>query len=272
MTREIWPTLFIPHGGGPCFFMEPQPPWPRDAWDGMAAFLRGIGTSLGRRPRAILVVSAHWETERLTVNTGSAPSLLFDYYGFPEHTYRLTYPAPGFPALADEVRTLLAEAGFAADADDRRGLDHGVFVPFKLVYPDADVPLVQLSLRSDLDPAAHLEIGRALALLREKGVLIVGAGMSFHDVQAFNGEHDDEAEAFDAWLGDAVADPGRRDAALTGWRSAPGAMQAHPRAEHLLPLMVAAGAARGDTGTRIYADHVFGKPVSGFRFGEVLEG
>ena len=124
------------------FHGAPQPPWPRDTWDRMATFLRGVDTSLGSRPAAVLVVSAHWETERLTVNTAPKPGLLFDYHGFPDHTYQLTYPAPGSPDVAAEVLRLLRAAGFDPDVGDERGLDHGVFVLFKLIYPDADVPIV----------------------------------------------------------------------------------------------------------------------------------
>jgi aromatic ring-opening dioxygenase catalytic subunit (LigB family) len=268
MSSAKMPTLFISHGGGPCFFMDPPPRWPRDTWDRLAVFLRGLAGSLGRKPRALLVISGHWETDPVAVNTAARPGLLFDYYGFPEHTYQLTYPVDGAPALAEEVRGLLAKAGFPSEADAGRGLDHGVFVPFMLIYPDADVPVLQMSLRRDLDPAAHLAIGAALAPLRERDVLIVGSGMSYHNLpNLFSGRGNEAAEAFDAWLHEAVGDPKARDQALRGWRDAPGAVECHPEAEHLLPLMVAAGAAGGEPGARVYADHVLGKAVSGFRFG-----
>ena len=262
------PTYFIPHGGGPCFFTDPPPSWPRDPWDRMAAFLRGLAADVGARPRAVLIVSGHWEADRPSVNTHPAPPLLYDYNGFPAHTYRLSYPASGAPDLAAEVRTLLAEAGVATDAEAGRGLDHGVFVPLLLVYPEADVPVLQLSLQRRLDPAEHLAIGRALAPLREAGVLIVGSGMSYHNLpHMMTGRGDETAEAFDAWLNAAVTDPAGRDGALTIWREAPGALAAHPTPEHLLPLMVAAGAAAGEPATRVYAAHVLGKAQSGFRFG-----
>ncbi len=271
MTSTRLPTLFIPHGGGPCFFMDP-PMGPPGTWDRMAAHLRGIDASLGARPQAVLVISGHWEAPRPTVHVGSNPSLLFDYYGFPEDTYRLTYPVAGAPAVAARVRALLDGASFAADTEAERGLDHGVFIPFKLVYPDADVPIVQLSLRQDLDPAAHIAIGRALAPLRDEGVLIVGSGMSFHNLRAFftrDATVQSAGERFDAWLTEAVeqADPAERDARLSHWDAAPGAHAAHPRAEHLMPLMVAAGAADGDAGRRTYSDRVFGLPQSAFQFG-----
>jgi len=262
------PTLFIPHGGGPCFFFEPRPPSPADTWHGMAAFLRGIDAALGVRPRAVLVVSGHWETAIPSFNTGANPPLLFDYYNFPEHTYQLRYPAPGAPWLADRARALLDAAGIASDTDPARGLDHGVFVPFLLIYPDADVPILQMSLRQDLDPGAHLAIGRALAPLRDEGVLIVGSGMSYHNMAGLRSAAGaDDAAGFDAWLGAAVADAAQRDSRLIAWRAAPGGAASHPREEHLLPLMVAAGAAFGDPGRRVYGERVLGKALSGFQFG-----
>lgn len=264
------PTLFIPHGGGPCFFMETPPQFPQGMWDSMAAYLRGLADAVGQRPKAVLVISGHWDAERPTLNVAEAPSLLFDYYGFPEHTYRLTYPVAGAPELATEVRRLLAGAGFDSDVETARGLDHGVFVPFKLVYPEADVPVLQLSLLSSMDPEAHLALGRALAPLRDQGVLIVGSGMSYHNLrQLFSGRGNDEAEAFDAWLDEAVADPdpAARDRKLAQWDRAPGARDSHPDAEHLLPLMVAAGAAGSDPGRRTYNDRLMGKPISAFQFG-----
>ncbi len=262
------PTFYLPHGGGPCFFMD----WtmgPPDTWHRMAAFLEGLIGTLDRKPDAVVVVSGHWEEVAFAVNTSPQPPLLFDYYGFPEHTYRLTYPAPGSPVLAWRVRSLLDAAGFATSEDAQRGLDHGVFVPFKLVLPDADVPVVELSLRRDLDPAAHLRAGRALAPLRDEGVLVVGTGMSFHNLRAFGPAATEPSKAFDAWLGDAVALPDEqaRDDRLAAWKAAPAARFSHPREEHLLPLMIAAGAANGDAGRRIYADQVMGATLSAFRFG-----
>jgi aromatic ring-opening dioxygenase catalytic subunit (LigB family) len=250
--------------------MEPPPQWPRDTWDRMATFLRGLAETVGERPKAVLVISGHWETDVPTVNTAERPHLLFDYYGFPEHTYRLTYPASGSPAVATRVRQLLTDAGLETAEEAERGLDHGVFIPFMLVYPGADIPIVQLSLRRDLDPAAHLKIGEALTPLRDEGVLIVGSGMSYHNLRSLmGGGGNDASEAFDGWLAETVEapNPEARNAGLTRWRQAPGAVESHPREEHLIPLMVAAGAADGDRGTRVYSDRVLGKALSGFRFG-----
>ena len=260
------PTLFIPHGGGPCFFMD----WPQ-TWDHMAAFLRGLCGTLPQKPDAIVVVSGHWEERVPTVMSGANPGLIYDYYGFPAHTYKLQYPAPGSPALAARMRALLEHAGITSAEDTGRGFDHGVFIPFMLAFERADIPVVELSLQKALDPAEHLAIGAALAPLRAENVLIVGTGLSYHNLSHFmNGSPTTNAPAkeFDAWLTRSVcAPPPERNQRLTDWTQAPGARLCHPREEHLLPLMIAAGAAGQDYGQQIYSDTVLGKALSGYRFG-----
>lgn len=262
------PTLYLPHGGGPCFFME----WtmgPRDTWDAMAAWLRALPASLPERPKALLVVSAHWETRRPTLLTGAQPPLLYDYHGFPEHTYQLRWPAPGAPALAGQVAQLLRGAGIETDTDASRGFDHGVFIPLLLAFPKADVPTLQLSLQAGLDPAQHLAIGRALAPLREEGVLILGSGMSYHNMRGFGRECSlAESLAFDTWLEQtAKAEPAERGRRLQRWAEAPAARACHPREEHLLPLMVCAGAGLQDAGSVAFRDQVMAVQVSALRFG-----
>ena len=223
------PTFFVPHGAGPCFFMD----WnPADTWDGMAAFLKGIASTLPQVPRAIVLVSGHWLEPEFRVTGHAAPPLIYDYGGFPPHTYELTYPAPGEPALAGRIAALLGEAGARTQVDPQRGFDHGVFIPLKLMFPRAEVPVVQLSLRRDMDPAAHIQIGRALTALRDEGVLIVGSGMSFHNMRGYgDARYTPLSAQFDQWLTDAVAsDPARREALLTDWTSAPHARDSHPPA------------------------------------------
>ena len=267
------PTLYIPHGGGPSFFMQKGDELGGPgAWDAQATYLRGLAASLGVKPKAVLVVSAHWEERRPTVNVQANPGMLFDYYGFPDYTYRLKYPAPGEPALAARVRALLTAAGIDSGEEAARGFDHGVFIPFLLIYPEANMPIVELSLVANLDAATHLAIGRALAPLRDDGVLIVGSGMSYHNLRAMmSGDPNANAAStrFDSWLTETIedSDTKSRDAKLADWRHAPDGIASHPRAEHLLPLHVAAGAAGADRGKRTYADHVLGKAQSGFRFG-----
>ncbi len=261
------PTFFINHGGGPCFFLDPGPM--RDAWRALETYLSGFMAALRERPRAILIASGHWEEDVPTVNTNPHPALVYDYAGFPDHTYRLTFPAPGAPGLAARVGELLSTAGIENRADGSRGWDHGVFVPLKVMLPLADLPVVQLSLRGGLDPAAHLAIGRALKPLRNEGVLILGSGQSYHNMRGFFGSRgvDTQGEAFDAWLRDTMIDAPVRDAALIDWERAPGARGAQPHEDHLLPLMVAAGAASGEPGRVDFHGHALGKPISGFRFG-----
>jgi len=265
---ERQPTLFIPHGGGPCFFMD----WtmgPPDTWKKMGAWLASLPASIEPKPKALLVVSGHWEERVPTVTSAPSPKLLYDYSGFPPHTYQLTWPAPGSPALAERVRTLLSNAGIESNADGERGFDHGVFIPLKVAYPDANVPTVQLSLVRDLDPQRHLAIGRALSALRDEGVLIVGSGMSYHNMRAFMTlRAKDSSTKFDEWLAKTVEmETKDRDVALEGWARAPAARESHPREEHLLPLMVAAGAALDDRGRQIFRDEVIGAVVSAVRFG-----
>ena len=266
-TPHRQPSIFLPHGGGPCFFMD----WtwgPADTWSATQRFLEGLAATLPAPPKAILVIGGHWEESAFTASTVAKPALIFDYSGFPEHTYRLTWPAPGEPELANRVAELLAQAGLPAALSATRGFDHGVFVPLKVAFPQAGIPVVTLSLASSLDPALHLAAGRALAPLRDRGVLIVGSGMSFHNLRGyFRPETAERARAFDAWLTSAVESPAAdRDALLTAWRAAPFAAYAHPREEHLIPLMVAAGAGGALPGKRIFAGEPMGAAIGAYRF------
>ncbi len=261
------PSIFLPHGGGPCFFMD----WtwgPADTWHTTQRFLEGLQATLPAVPKALLVVSGHWEEPVFTASAASHPSLIFDYHGFPEHTYRLTWPAPGDPALAAEVTALLQQAGLPAALHPNRGFDHGVFVPLKVAFPEAQIPVVTLSLAASLDPALHLAAGRALAPLREEGVLIIGSGMSFHNLRAYMRPETLEASrAFDQWLTQAIESPAtRRDQLLADWRQAPNGPFAHPREEHLIPLLVAAGAGGHAPGHRIFSGEPMGAAISAYRF------
>lgn len=257
------PSLYIPHGGGPCFFM----PDPRGTWTQMEAYLRSLPASLPEMPRAILVVSGHWEERAFSFTAAEQPGLVFDYYGFPRETYRLAWPAPGAPWLAERGAALLRDAGLPAAIDGERGFDHGVFVPLKVAFPDAEIPVVQMSLHASLDPALHLEAGKALAPLRDEGILIVGSGMSFHNLRAMGDPRVAEpSRDFDRWLTAAAeAAPAERNLQLAHWDSAPWARLCHPREEHLLPLMVAAGAS-AEGGKQDYGELVLSGAVSAYRF------
>ena len=264
----LMPTWFIPHGGGPCFFMDWNPP---DAWTPMANYLKNVASTLPRRPKAIVMVSAHWLEPHWAVSGAAKPELFYDYYGFPPHTYELTYPASGAPELAEQIRQTLNAAGQDSAVDAQRGFDHGMFIPLKLIYPLADIPVVQLSLHNSLDPVRHLQLGRALQGLRSQDVLIIGSGMSFHNMRAYgNPQYGPVSDAFDDWLTQAVsASPAQRYDMLAHWDQAPGARHCHPpRAEeHLLPLMVAAGAAGADAGRKVFSGRVMETTLSGFSFG-----
>jgi aromatic ring-opening dioxygenase catalytic subunit (LigB family) len=265
-NTERLPSIFVTHGGGPCFFMD----WnPADAWLKMADWLKNLGATIGTKPKAIVVVSGHWEEDEVTVMTNPQPPLLYDYFGFPEHTYKLKYDAPGSPELAGQISDLLSAKGIKVNTNSERGFDHGVFIPFKLIYPDADIPIIQLSLKSDLDPATHIEIGKALEPLREQGVLIVGSGSSYHNMRGFGPQGKDVSEQFDNWLTEVVSIPEseKRDRELEKWSLVPTGKLAHPREEHLIPLMVAAGAAGHDTGKRVFSDNIMGVTLSSFQFG-----
>lgn len=259
------PVVFLPHGGGPWPFVETGI-GTRAEQDALAAYLGALGALA--RPTALLVVSAHWEEPVPTVMSGARPPLLYDYYGFPPASYEIQWPAPGHPGLAERVRALLGQAGFETASNGERGFDHGTFVPLKLAFPAADVPVVQLSLVQGLDPATHLALGRALAPLRDEGVLIVGSGMTYHNLRAFNPGARAVAQEFDAWLRKAMAaPPAERDRELAAWAKAPSARGAHPREEHLLPLMVVAGAAGGDPSRLAYDGSILGLPISAFHLG-----
>jgi aromatic ring-opening dioxygenase catalytic subunit (LigB family) len=262
------PTIYLSHGGGPSFWVEYPPPIGPRAFAGLKTFLQGAPDLLPEPPRAFLVVTAHWETPEISVSAAEQPDMIYDYYGFPPVAYTLSHPAPGEPALAGRVDALLRADGIPCRVDAARGFDHGVFVPMMVIDPAAATPTVSLSLREDLDPDFHHAVGAALAPLRDEGVCIIGSGSSFHNLRTyFDGRP--AGEAFDAWLTETAshADPEERRRRLSTWDQAPEARAAHPREEHLLPLMVAAGAASGERGRQVYSDTVAAKPFSAYLFG-----
>jgi aromatic ring-opening dioxygenase catalytic subunit (LigB family) len=260
------PVAFIPHGGGPWPFVDVG--FPKPDVEALAAYLRSVRDLPGYTPKALLVVSGHWEASAPTVMTSAHPPILYDYYGFPPESYAIAWPAPGAPWLASRVFELLTTSGFAAREDRDRGFDHGTFIPLKLTYPDADVPTIQLSLITGLDPGQHLALGRALAPLRDEGVFIIGSGMTFHNLRAFRDPRAAPvAETFDAWLRETMTlDVPERDRRLTEWERAPAARAAHPREEHLLPLMVTAGAAGPDRAVVAYNGTFGGLRLSSYHF------
>ncbi len=264
------PVIYLSHGGGPCFFMDWSSMGPADTWDKTANWLKNLHRTFPR-PRAIVVISAHWEENEVTVLNSQAPPLLFDYYGFPKHTYELEYPAQGSPKLASRIQELLKTVNIKSKQDSKRGFDHGVFIPLKLIYPDADIPIVQISLKVGLVPSEHIQLGKALAPLRDEGVLIVGSGMSYHNLGDLMRKSDvlQISKDFDQWLKNAVSIESfqNRSLMLEVWEKAPHARRVHPREEHLLPLMVISGAAGNEVGQCVFSDAPMGAVSSAIQFG-----
>ncbi len=265
MTKRL-PTYFISHGGGPW-------PWLPDMRKMLASLetsLANMPKEIGQTPKAIVMISGHWEADDFTVMASPAPGMVYDYSNFPPFTYEIKYAAPGAPAVAKRVAELLTAAGLPTHLDSARGFDHGTFAPMQVMYPDADIPLLQVAIRHGYDPEQHLALGRALAPLRDEGVLIVGSGLSYHNLRLFGPGAKEPSAQFDAWLDDAMkADPKTRVAALKNWEQAPAARICHPAEDHLIPLMAAVGAAEGEKATRVYHDtNVFGGvTASSYRFG-----
>ncbi|NQV15796.1 dioxygenase [bacterium] len=263
---SLEPILYLPHGGGPL------PVLGDPGHKAIVQFLENISPKLGKLS-AILVVSAHWEETYPTLLSAEEPELFYDYYGFPPKAYEIKYPAPGDPELAVQISAQLGTSGFETRLDDKRGYDHGLFIPLKLIFPAADIPCLQISLIKGLDPEQHIALGRSLHFLRSQNVLIVGSGMSFHNMRAFfsgglSGSRPDEE--FDQWLVKTCCTddltPDERDHELINWAQAPSARYCHPREEHLLPLHVCYGAAGPDSPAAelVFNEAVMGKKVSAF--------
>ena len=265
-TNSLMPVLFVPHGGGP------MPLLSEGNHRELTAFMQSVSADLPR-PTAIVVITAHWEEGIATISSSPAPGMLYDYYGFPPESYKFKYPAAGNPRLAQTIAGLLDAAGIKSQLDPKRDFDHGTFVPLMLMYPQADIPVVQLSLLRNLNPAAHIALGKALAPLREQGVLIVGSGMSFHNMQAFfsaNRTTKGRSEQFDSWLSEtlisAELSPVEKNARLSAWQAAPEAHFCHPREEHLLPLHVCfgAGSQASPAAAKVFSGFLFNTKISAF--------
>ncbi|MFZ6758213.1 DODA-type extradiol aromatic ring-opening family dioxygenase [Undibacterium sp. Ji50W] len=263
------PTYFISHGGGPWPYMDDL----RARMHILEASLVDIPRQLPQEPKALLMISAHWEETDFRVMSNPQPPMVYDYGGFPAHTYKVSYPAPGSPVLAERVMALLTAAGLPTQADANRGFDHGTFAPLAVMYPEAQMPVVQVSLKTGLDPEQHLALGRALAPLRDEGVLIIGSGLSYHNLRYFGPQAKEPSSQFDHWLQQTLLEstPEDRVEHLINWAKAPAARIAHPREDHLLPLMVAVGAAQNEAGACVYhEENMFGGVVaSSFRFGAI---
>ena len=266
MSANKMPVFFLSHGGGPW----PWIPEMRSAFAKTAEAFAKLPQTLPEKPKGVLVITGHWEAPEWSVSTADRPPMDYDYSGFPDYTYKIQYNAPGSPALAARVRELLGHAGFRADKDAKRGFDHGTFVPLSLMYPDAEVPIVLLSLKSSYDPGEHIRVGQALESLRDEGIVIIGSGLTYHNMRGFRQPGSMlVSEAFEGYLNDAITDPdpASRIGKLERWEAGPSARAAHPREDHLLPLMVVAGAAGKDVGKRAFVDRVMGVAMASYRFG-----
>lgn len=269
MSNARLPTYFISHGGGPWPYMTGEF---RRNFDRLEQSLVEMRAELGDAPKAVLVISGHWEGKGFAISSGAKPGMVYDYSGFPEYLYHITYGAPGSPELAERVQELLRSGGIEAQLDPTRGFDHGTFSIMKPLYPGEELPVVQLSLEAGYDPALHLAVGRALAPLRNEGVLIIGSGLSYHNLREMRGTSGYEpSRLFDDWLQQKLvhASPGARTEGLLAWEQAPAARAAHPHEDHLIPLMVVVGAAEDEPGAVTYHQKDFfgGLTASSFRFG-----
>ena len=264
-SETLSPVLYLPHGGGPL-------PLLGDAGHkDLVVFLKGIVTKLGE-PSAILVISAHWEEDQPTITSGSHPEIIYDYYGFPAEAYEIQYAAPGDPRLAKEALKLIEANGIQARLDERRGFDHGLYVPLKLMYPKAQIPCLQLSLLKHLNPAAHIALGKSIAALRKKKVLIIGSGLSIHNLKAFlspSANDSNKSDEFDRWLVETCTHQAlssdEREKRLREWERAPSARFCHPREEHLVPLHVCYGVACAETPRAevVFNQEIMSKRVTG---------
>lgn len=240
MTIKM-PVYYLSHGGGPWPWMEER----RESHADLEKSLELIPSELPHAPTAILMVSAHWESQgEFLVQSHPKPPMVYDYYNFPAHTYEVVYPAPGQPELAQQVQQLLQSAGIKASLDAERGFDHGAFVTAFIMYPEASIPIVQLSIDANYDPTQHIALGAALQPLREQGVLIVGSGASYHNLRLMGPEGAVPSTEFDDWLEAALLNTTQTDriAHMKNWANAPSARIVHAREDHLVPLFVAVGA------------------------------
>lgn len=237
--------LFLSHGGGP------MPLLGDEGHREMVDCLKRLAEKL-RKPSAIIVISAHWEEDIATITSGEKPSLIYDYYGFPKESYSISYPCLGEPSLASQLHAVLDRAHIPVRLDQERGFDHGLFVPLKIMFPNADIPCIQLSLIKSLSPVEHLELGRLLHQVDYENLLVIGSGFSFHNIREFfnPGTIDSQAmnAAFEAWLVETCSSPDidekTREQRLIHWEKAPFARYCHPREDHLLPLHVCYGLAQ----------------------------
>lgn len=262
-SQNIAQIVYFSHGGGPLPLLGDI------GHKAMVKFMQQLPSQL-KKPEAILVISAHWEEPVATVLGSPAPAMFYDYYGFPDEAYQIKYPAPGNLDLAKKITELLNRNSIKTQIDTQRGFDHGLFIPLKLMYPDADIPALQLSLLQNLDASAHIQLGQALRKLMTVNILVIGSGFSFHNMSAFSwrskNNPDPANDQFQDWLIEVCTKPrsqSEREQNLIKWQKAPSARYCHPREEHLLPLHVCAGITK-KAATTIFDDYILGKRAVAF--------
>lgn len=264
-TEKSGDVIYVSHGGGPLPILGDA------SHASMIDFMEQLPQTI-HRPDAVIVISAHWEEKIPTIIGNASPELFYDYYGFPQEAYELKYPAPGNPKLAKKITTLLSKAGIPSKIDKSRGFDHGLFIPLKMMYPEADIPMTQVSLIRGLNPRDHISLGKALRDLLKENILIIGSGFSFHNMRSFDWENriepDPENDGFQDWLIDVCSgshSPADREKMLLEWEAAPGARYCHPREEHLMPLHVCSGIT-DEKAEIIFDDYILGKRSIGFKW------
>lgn len=249
------PTFFISHGGGPCFWMDWEP---RDLFMNLEQSLSNFQSHLDEKPKAIIVISAHWIEDDFTIQAKEEPGMLYDYYGFPEHTYHLKYNAKGSSYEAESIAKLIKLQGVNVKLDHDRDYDHGLFVPMMKMFPDTEIPVIQLSLKKGFSVFEHYELGQKLALLRDQGYLIIGSGLSYHNLRHLN-DVEGKSKPFDEWLQRTLTLTGdERKQTLIDWEKAPNARFCHPMEDHLAPLFVVVGAAEDAKMELIYNETMKG--------------
>jgi aromatic ring-opening dioxygenase catalytic subunit (LigB family) len=255
--------IYFSHGGGPLPILNDP------SHDKMIQFMIDLPTII-RRPDSIIVFSAHWEDDVVTIQSGSSPEIMYDYFGFPDAAYNLKYPCKGSSDLAKRAADLFLKSGIEYRLDEKRPYDHGSYIPLKMMYPDADIPVIQISLNHNLDPLTHLNIGKALKPLLDENILIIGSGFSFHNMRRFDWEGRNLEDQLNNEFQDKLIEIccGEKDEEVKweyfiDWDKLPGARYCHPREEHLLPLLVCAGLSM-NTGTKIFDDYILGKRATAF--------
>lgn len=255
--------VYFSHGGGPLPLLNDS------SHDKMIQFMKNLPQKI-HKPDSIIVFSAHWEEDIVTIQSGESPSIMYDYYGFPEAAYNIKYPCVGSEDLALRIAEVFRQSGIEYKLDDKRPYDHGSYIPLKMMYPDADIPVIQISLNKDLNSLTHLSIGKALRPLLDENLLIIGSGFSFHNMTRFDFSGKNTKDPLNDHFQDRLIDiccinesENEKWQSFLNWESFPNGRYCHPREEHLLPLLVCAGLST-NVAVKIFDDYILGKRAVAF--------